>query len=105
MSAAVIKKPEFETEVLKSEVPVLVDFFATWCGPCQRLAPILEQVEPEYEGKINFFKVDIDEEPDLANSYNVRSVPTLILFKGGQPVKVSVGLMPADDVRDFLSEE
>lgn len=103
MSAAVIQAPDFETEVLKSELPVLVDFFAAWCGPCRMLGPILEELEPQYEGKIKFVKLDVDESPDLANRYGVRGVPTLILFRDGAPEKTSVGFLTQDELESFLN--
>ncbi len=103
MSTAAIQKPDFETEVLKSELPVLVDFFATWCGPCRMLGPILEELEPQYEGKIKFVKLDVDEAPDIANQYGVRGVPTLILFKDGAPAKTSVGFLTQDELESFLN--
>ncbi len=103
MSTAVIQKPDFETEVLKSELPVLVDFFATWCGPCRMLAPVLEELEPQYEGKIRFVKVDVDEAPDLANQYGVWGVPSLILFRDGEPVRTSVGFLTQDALESFLN--
>ena len=81
----------FEQEVLKSEVPVVVDFFATWCGPCKMLAPILEKVSEELEGKVKFVKIDIDQNA-AAVTYRIQAVPTLKFFKGGQVVGESVGL-------------
>ncbi len=103
MSTTAIQKPNFESKVLKSELPVLVDFFATWCGPCRMLAPILEELEPRYEGKIKFVKLDVDEAPELANQYGVRGVPTLILFRDGEPVKTSVGFLNQDELESFLN--
>ena len=73
----------FENEVMGSEIPVLVDFWASWCGPCRMLAPILEEIAKEYDGKVKVGKVNVDEEPALATAYNVSVIPTLILFKGG----------------------
>ena len=75
---------EFEEKVLKSDVPVLVDFWAPWCGPCKAIGPSIEQLAGEYAGKARVFKVDVDENPDLAQQYNVMSIPALLLFKGGK---------------------
>ncbi len=81
----------FEEEVLKSDVPVLVDFWATWCGPCRMIAPEVETIAEEYDGKIKVGKVNVDEEEELAIKYGVSSIPTLILFKDGAPVAKSIG--------------
>ena len=81
----------FEEEVLKSDVPVLVDFWATWCGPCRMIAPEVEAIAEEYDGKIKVGKVNVDEEEELAIKYGVSSIPTLILFKDGAPVAKSIG--------------
>ncbi len=102
MSAAVINNADFEAEVLKSDLPVLVDFFATWCGPCRMLSPILESVESEYAGKVRFCKVDIDEEPELAAQYRVMSVPTLMIFENGEVARKSIGLISDSELREFI---
>jgi len=83
----------FEAEVLKSEIPVLVDFHAVWCGPCKASAPALKDAAREFEGEIAFVKVDVDEEPTLAKTYEVQGVPTFIIIKDGQPVKRFQGLV------------
>lgn len=90
----VISSAEFQSKVLDEQQPVLVDFFATWCGPCKMLAPTLDEVGAEMDGKAKVYKVDVDQSPDVAGRYGVMSVPTLILFKGGQPVKQVVGAQP-----------
>lgn len=84
----------FAAEVLQADQPVLVDFFATWCGPCKMLAPILEQIAEERAGRLKVCKLDIDESGDIAARYAIMSVPTLLLFKGGEVVEKSVGMKP-----------
>lgn len=100
----VITTENFETEVLKSELPVLVDFWATWCGPCRMIAPIIEEVANDYQGKIKVGKVNVDEEGDLAVKYGISSIPTLLLFKGGEVVKKTLGYMPKEAVVKFIEE-
>lgn len=94
-----IKSDMFKKEVLESNVPVLVDFSATWCGPCQMMGPVLDQMSAEYEGKAKVLKVDIDESMDLASEYRVMSVPNMIFFKGGKPVDSVVGAVPASTLK------
>lgn len=89
-----VTSSDFQSKVLESEKPVLVDFFATWCGPCKRLAPTIDEVSKEVEGKAKVYKLDIDQAQDIAAKYRVSSVPTLILFKDGQPAKKTVGAQP-----------
>jgi thioredoxin 1 len=84
----------FETEVLKSETPVLVDFTATWCGPCKQIAPLIDQLADEYVGKVKVVKLDIDEAPNTAVKFGVRGVPTIIVFKGGEAVARQMGAAP-----------
>lgn len=92
----------FEAEVLKSAIPVLVDFHATWCGPCKSLAPIVDQLATEYKGRAKFAKVDIDEAPGVASSFGIMAVPTLILFKGGREVGKMTGFKPKPELEKAL---
>ncbi|GAB4547280.1 MAG: thioredoxin [Anaerolineae bacterium] len=86
----------FDAEVLKSDIPVLTDFWAEWCGPCKMIAPILEQIADEYEGRIKVTKIDVDQNNQVATQLGVQSIPTLVLFKNGQAVERLVGAMPKD---------
>ena len=86
-----ITSENFEQEVLKSDLPVLVDFWATWCGPCMMLAPIVEEIAEEYQGKIKVGKVNVDEEGALAMQFGIQSIPTLLYFKGGKLVDTKIG--------------
>lgn len=94
---------EFEEKVLKSDVPVLVDFWAEWCGPCRAIAPSVEQIAQEYAGKVKVYKVDVDREGDLAMKFNVMSIPTLLVFKGGQKVGQMIGGAPKQKIIDLLT--
>jgi thioredoxin 1 len=94
----------FEKDVLKSEKPVLVDFWAEWCGPCRTLGPILEEVANEIGEKAIILKVNVDENNDLAQKYGIRGIPTMIFFKGGEAAKTLVGLQPKDEIKKTLEE-
>ena len=97
-----LREAEFRPEVLDSELPVLVDFFAPWCGPCKMLAPALEGVAKAYDGRLKVVKVNVDEAPQLAADFQIRGVPTLMFFKGGKAVDTVVGLPTAGMLREKL---
>ena len=92
--AAAVTEQSFEQEVLQSETPVVVDFWAEWCGPCHAVSPILERIVEERNGELKLVKVNIDEEQGLAARYGVMSIPTMILFKGGEPAAAAIGAQP-----------
>lgn len=100
----VITKDNFETEVKKSAVPVLLDFWADWCMPCKMVAPILEEISESFEGKLKVGKVDVDAEGDLAMEYNVISIPTLVLVKNGDVVGQRVGAVPRAQIEELFKE-
>lgn len=102
MAEVILTKENFEAEVLNSDIPVLVDFWASWCGPCMMLSPIISELADEFEGKIKVGKVNVDEQNELAMQYRVASIPTLLLFKDGQLAKTSVGFMPKADLISSL---
>ena len=101
MAATVLTIDNFEEEVLKSEVPVLVDFWATWCGPCQALSPSVEEVAGEVEG-VKVGKVDVDDQDKLARKYKIFSIPTLLVFKNGEVAERSVGVVPKEKILEML---
>ena len=102
MAEIVVTKENFETEVLSSELPVLVDFWADWCGPCRMVAPILEEMARDLEGKIKVGKVNVDEQGELAAMFGVSSIPTRIVFKDGKAVKGAVGARPRAQIEALL---
>ena len=94
----------FEQEVLQSDVPVLVDFWAAWCGPCQMVAPAIEELADEYQGKAKVGKLDVDKAPNLAAKYGVQNIPTVLVFKGGEPAHRVVGAKHKKDYAALLDE-
>jgi thioredoxin 1 len=94
----------FELEVLKSDFPALVDFWAPWCGPCLMVAPVLEEIADLYAGKLKVIKVNVDENPLLSSKYQIMSIPTLILFKQGQPVDSVIGALTRNQLINFLAK-
>ena len=94
----------FESEVLKSSQPVLIDFWATWCAPCRAIAPVVEALAAEYQGKLKVGKVNIDEHPKTPTTYDVRSIPTLLLFKDGKVIGQIVGAVPRPKIEDLIKK-
>lgn len=97
-----VEDSNFDQMVLKADLPVLVDFWAAWCGPCRMVAPVVEELAKEYEGKITFAKVDVDQNPKTASRYGIMSIPTLLLFKKGEPVSHIVGFRPKAELKKSL---
>ncbi len=104
MSEVILNSSNFEKEVINSDIPVLVDFWATWCGPCKMIAPIVAQLAVKYEGKVKVGKVDVDECPEIAESFNISSIPTLIMFKNGEVAGQRVGGANMAVLEAFINE-
>lgn len=103
MSEAInVGEQTFESVVLKSDIPVLVDFWAAWCGPCRMVAPVLDEIAAEHEGKIRIVKVNVDEEPALAAQYRITSIPAMKVFQGGEEVRELIGAMPKQMIEQQL---
>ena len=99
-----VKDDSFETEVIGSDLPVLVDFWAPWCGPCRMVAPVVQEIAEQYDGKVKVVKMNTDENPKVASEYGIRSIPTLMVFKGGQKVDVVVGAVPKATLASTLEK-
>lgn len=102
MAEIKLTKANFDQEVVNSDIPVLVDFWATWCGPCKMIAPFVAEIANENEGKIKIGKINVDEEPELAVKFKISSIPTLMLFENGQVKDMLVGYRPKADIEDML---
>ncbi len=94
----------FEEQVLQSQLPVLVDYWADWCGPCKMIAPVLEQLADDYAGKVNIVKLDADAHPEVLQKYGVRGLPTLMIFENGLPKATAVGAQPASALKSFIEQ-
>jgi len=102
MAEIIITNENFESEVIQSDIPVLIDFWATWCGPCKMMAPVVAEIAKDYEGRIKVGKVDVDAQPELAMRYGIMSIPTLILFKNGEAADQIIGFRPKSDIEAIL---
>ncbi|MDR7898751.1 MULTISPECIES: thioredoxin [unclassified Thermosynechococcus] len=103
-SALSVTDATFEEEVLNSDIPVLVDFWAPWCGPCRMVAPVVDEIANEYQGRVKVVKVNTDENSKVATDYGIRSIPTLMIFKGGQKVDILVGAVPKTKIEATLAQ-
>ncbi|MBT3217111.1 MAG: thioredoxin [Candidatus Marinimicrobia bacterium] len=103
-NVAELKKDNFDVEVVQSEVPVLVDFWAEWCGPCKAIAPVVEEIATEYEGKVKVGKVNVDENQELSLQFGVRSIPTLLIFKDGKVANQVIGAVPKTNITQLLDQ-
>ena len=104
MAEIKITKDNFDAEVLQADKPVLLDFWATWCGPCKMVAPVIAEIAAEVEGRAKVGKVNVDEEPELAASFQINSIPTLVVMKGGKAVRAAVGFQPKAQILALLDD-
>ena len=104
MNEIIITKENFETEVIKSDKPVLLDFWAIWCGPCQMLSPIIAEIASDYDGKLKIGKVNVDDQPELADEFSINSIPTLVVFKDGQVTNKSIGYQTRAEIVELLRD-
>lgn len=104
MAELILTKDNFEAEVLQANVPVLVDFWATWCGPCRMIAPVVEELANEYEGRVKVGKVNVDNEEALAIRYGINVIPTLLLFKNGEIIEKRTGVRPKSELEALFNE-
>ncbi len=104
MAVITLNEENFDKEVLQSDIPVLVDFWATWCAPCRMIAPVVDAIAEEYEGRLKVGKVNVDESSSLAIRYGIRAIPTLILFKDGKVVEQLVGVQPKDTIKSIIEK-
>lgn len=103
--ASAVTDSSFENDVLQSSIPVLVDFWAPWCGPCRALAPVIDELSTEYEGKVSILKMNVDENPSTPGKFGIRAIPTLILFKNGQVVDQVTGAVSKSSLKDLLAHK
>ena len=103
MAEVVLTKENFKNEVLESDLPVLVDFWATWCGPCRMLSPIIEEIAEEYEGSVKVGKVNVDDEPELAAQYGIESIPTVMYFRNGEVSDTAIGYRPKSEFEKIIN--
>ena len=99
-----VTKDNFDNEILKAQIPVVVDFYADWCGPCKMMSPLMEKLSSEYEGKVKFCKINVDDEEELAIQNSVQSIPLFVLYKDGQVIDKAVGARAEDEMREFISK-
>ena len=104
MAVITITNKNFEEEVMNSQIPVLLDFWASWCGPCKMASPIVDSVAEELDGKVKVGKINVDEESELANQFNIESIPTLVVINNGKIVNESIGVMSKDEIMSMIEE-